>query len=160
MNTRYHRLRLDALIGAAFFLVMLSGLIPMGWTSHPWEALHRLSSAILLLGVLVHVLQHRKWIRQVLHLRPKPVNVRRHLWIGGTLLLLFLLALVSAEGSGRGGLALWLHAASGLAMAALVTVHLIVHRTWIVSTWMLYGNRSSDRHIPVWTGRNPSLFGD
>lgn len=160
MNMRFHRLRLDGLIGTAFILVMLSGLTLLGWSSHGWNALHHLSSAVLLLGVLVHVPQHWKWIQQVLHLGPKPPKVRRHLWIDGTLLLLFLLVLASAEQSDRGGSALLLHAASGLAMAAMVTAHLVVHRTWIVSTWGLYRNRTSDTQIPVWTGRKPSLFGD
>jgi len=165
MNMRMPRFRLAAVIGVAFVLVMASGLMLVWRPGHAWGALHGLSSAALISGVIVHLLLHWQWIKGAVHLRPKPAKVRRNLWLDWGLLLLFLLVLASAPEGAHGAsslnsTALWIHLASGLAMAALVLVHLGLHRTWIASTRALQRNRAADEGVPATPGRRPRLSGE
>jgi uncharacterized membrane protein YedE/YeeE len=162
---RIHRFRFSGLIGVAFILAVVSGLMLLWRPGHAWGLLHELSSATLILGVIVHLLLHWKWIKGVVHLRTKPAKVRRSLWVNWGLLILFLLVLASVPEGGHGAssvnpTALMIHLVIGLAMAALVLVHMGLHRTCIAPSRRLYWNRATEEGVPASPGRKPLLFGE
>ena len=114
MNMRQYRFWLDIAIGAAFLAEVVSGLILwlrnfvgadrffLGLPRQEWGALHRLSSVVLILGVMAHLLINWKWIKSVVHLRSKPTKVRRNVWVDWGLLILFLLALATGTNGPQG----------------------------------------------------------
>ena len=147
MNSAKGRFGVDAGLAAALLVAVSSGLVlgmgtPAGadgaLRSHPthvWGALHGLSSAFLLLGTLVHLAMHRRWIAGAI----RSVKVRGIPWIEGGLLVLFLGVLATAPEGAHGAsspqnsLVFLLHGAGALALSGLVLAHLAVHRAWIAS---------------------------
>ena len=151
MNSAKWRFGVDAGMGAALLVAVSSGLVlgmgtPAGadaalrsHSTHVWGALHGLSSAVLLLGTLVHLAIHRRWIAGAV----RSMKVRGIPWIEGGLLVLFLGVLATAPEGAHGASSpqdspvFLLHWAGALALAGLALAHLAGHRAWIASVLRL-----------------------
>ena len=174
MKMRQYRFWLDVAIGVAFLAEVASSLILwlrnfaganlflLGLSRQEWGALHRLSSVVLILGVIAHLLIHWKWIKGVVHLRAKPIKVRRHVWIDWGLMILFLLALATGTNGPQGlsvSLTLAIHLIAGMTMMGVILAHFWFHWSWITSTVVLFRKKHSDELISATaeTSLSPSI---
>jgi fucose 4-O-acetylase-like acetyltransferase len=153
-----------AITGLLLWLVIPGGrgsgnLIFLGLTRHTWVDLHNWAGLAMLIGAVVHLILHWKWLICVAERFFKKLarQARLNFSLDSLLFVAFFLVslsglvswLILPSGGYRGGrnpfynatlLGLsrhdWnnLHLWAGLAMIAILTVHLALHWRWIVCT--------------------------
>ena len=161
MNKTKHNFWLDVTILVAFLISATTGLllwlvIPrqvgvvcLGFPRSVWEAFHLCSGMVSLAGVVMHIIWHWNWLKA---LRRRPLGemsekLRANRIIDRIMWITFIAANVSgalawAMHFGGGVYVVTvpdrLHAAVGIALTILVTVHLALHWKWIASTTRRY----------------------
>ena len=97
----------------------------------PWTHMHAAAGFFMTAGSLVHIWQHRSWIRGVLGGRVKGRAAIR-LAMNGAVTVLMVLACLSGDGAMESRGIDWFHAVVGsLALLGLM-VHSVRHARWMV----------------------------
>lgn len=138
-----------------------------GLARHRWVRVHAGFGMVTLIGAVVHIALHWKWIKAVSRRSSKDLakRVRLNWTLDKLLFVAFILANVSgfaAQSMSKRGVRAtlsqaWsqLHLWTGLAMTVITVVHLSLHWKWIVSAVQRYvkadiGNRQQRREqIPA-----------
>lgn len=132
MSTTHLNFWLDASIGVAFALAVVSG--PMARPVHGEIEFHAFTSIGMVIGVAVHLLLHRKWIAAATRPGQKPGSLTVNLWLntllGTSCALAFITGLSGHRGFGNG----LLHVAAAISMTIILLVHLKRHWKWIMIT--------------------------
>jgi hypothetical protein len=139
MNTTKLNLCVDALIGVAFVLTLTSGLTTQ--PVHGKMEFHILIGSIMMIGVAVHLILHRKWIAAAIRPGKKPAALTVNIWLNVLLGASGALTFVSGLGGHRVPGNDPFHAAAAVSMTIILLVHLARHRKWIVTAARRYGTR-------------------
>ena len=161
MNKTKRNFWLDEAILIAFLITAITGfvlwrVIPhesgiaiLGLSRSVWITFHISSGIVSLAGVVLHVAWHWNWLKS---LRGRPLSgmsekLRTNRIVNRIMWITYIAASVSgalawAMHFGNGSYVVTvpdrLHMVVGLAWIFLVTVHLALHRKWIVSTTQRY----------------------
>jgi hypothetical protein len=150
---------LDTLLAITFVLTFMSGLMIwimdtlglsapfLGATLHGWRHIHALTATLMIIGVIVHLLWHWKWVKAACRPGVKPQQVKINRMLDGLLLVTFSLVMLSglsshAEGHAAGtGLAPVnsvqvdpFHLLTGVGLLLIVLIHQGLHWKWIMAT--------------------------
>lgn len=139
MSTKLN-FRIDLIIGAAFVLVLMSGLAAQ--PRHGAMEFHIFASLGLSLGIIIHLSLHRTWMAAASRSSEKSGRMKRGLWLNRLLALSWLWALLSGlygHLDPHDGAAI--HVLAAASMAIILLVHLLRHGKWITSAAQRYGMR-------------------
>lgn len=127
---------LDAIIGIAFALALISGL--MEQPVHGRMEFHHFASFGLSIGIVIHLVLHRKWIAAS-RSSEKSGQLKLSLWLNRLLALSWLWALISGLHSHRDlSSDASTHAWAAASMTGILLVHLARHWKWVVVTMRRY----------------------
>lgn len=137
MNTTKLNFWFDALIGVAFTLALMSGL-----TARPVHGkieFHIFVSIAMLVGVVAHLILHRKWIAAALRSGEKPGQLTINIWLNVLLGVTYVLTLISGL---HGHLDPFngdpTHVLAAVSMTSILLIHLARHWKWVVTTAKRY----------------------
>jgi hypothetical protein len=145
MSTSKLNFWLDGIIGVAFVLAMVSGL--MARPVHGKIEFHIFTSVVMVVGVAVHLLLHRKWIAAALRPGQKPGSLTINTWLNVLLGVSCALTLISGLGGHRAFGNDPLHVSAAISMTIILLVHLAYHWRWVVTTARRYGVKHGHDHL-------------
>ncbi len=129
---------IDISIGIAFGLTLTSGL--MAHSVQGRMEFHTFAGMFMSIGIVVHLMLHRKWMAAASRSSEKSSQLKLNLWLNRLLGLSWLWALLSgwhshldfSTGSPT-------HALAAVIMLCILLVHLARHWKWITTTARRYG---------------------
>ncbi len=131
MNTTKLNFWVDSVIGIAFVLSLSSGF--MASPVHGQMEFHVFVSLSMMLGAVVHLVLHRKWITAAIRPGKTPPALTINFWLnvllGMSLVATFITGLGGHHALGRNPL----HALAALSICLILIVHLLRHWKWITN---------------------------
>lgn len=159
MSTGKRNFWLDVVLAVAFAGAIVSGLTMwlidaiepvapfLERALHTWRHIHGLTVTLLVIGVIIHLLWHWKWVKAAFRPGAKPQQVKINRLFDVLLFITFILVILSGVGShGEGHAAAAMlvrvnsvrvdpfHVLMGIGMLLIVLVHQVMHWKWIVTT--------------------------
>lgn len=132
MNTTKLNFWLDALIGLAFMLALLSGLTAQSIQGK--MAFHLFISLGLSIGIVIHLMLHRKWLATVSRPSEKSGQLKLSLWLNRLLAVTWLWTLLSGlHGHLDPSNGAPTHALAAASMTGILLIHLARHWKWVVT---------------------------
>ncbi len=159
MSTGRRNFWLDVVLAILFVVAIDSGLamwmidvagpaIPfLGRTLHIWQHIHGLTVMFMVIGVIVHLLWHWKWVKAAFRPGLKPQQVKINRMLDVLLFISFNLVMLSglsSHGEGHAAAAAQaqvnsvrvdpFHLLTGIGLLLIVLVHQALHWKWIMAT--------------------------
>jgi hypothetical protein len=137
MNTTKLNFWIDVIIGVAFMLALLSGRTAQ--SIHGKMAFHLFISLGLSIGIVIHLILHRKWMAAAGRSSEKSGQLKLNLWLNRLLAVTWLWTLLSGlhghldpiNGAPT-------HALAAASMTGILLVHLARHWKWVVTATKRY----------------------
>jgi hypothetical protein len=128
---------LDVIIGVAFALALLSGLA--AWPVHGKMEFHVFASISMSIGIVIHLVLHRKWMAAASRSSEKSGQLKTSLWLNRLLVISWLWVLLSGLHSHFDPLSgAPTHTWAAASMTGILLVHLARHWKWVVVTAKRY----------------------
>ncbi len=142
MNATKLNFWLDVFLGVAFMLALLSGL--MAQPVHEKMEFHFFAGISVSIGVVTHLVLHRKWIATAVRPGKKTGQLTVNAWLNQLLGVTYLLTPISGLYGHRNPFDIDpLHVAAATSMTIILLVHLARHRKWIVTMARRYQRSSA-----------------
>jgi hypothetical protein len=141
MNTTKLNFWLDVIIGIAFTLALLSGLTTQAGRGA--SEFHIFAGLSLSIGVVTHLVLHRKWLAAASRSSEKSGQMKLSLWLNRLLGLSWLWALLSGlHGHLNSFNGAPTHVLAAASMTSILLIHLARHWKWVVMTAKRYLGQS------------------
>ena len=135
--------------GLAMGVIDLAGPVApfLGITLHLWQHIHGITVIGMVIGVIIHLLWHWKWVKAAFRPGLKPQQVKINRLLDVLLLVTFSLAILSglhSHGESHAAAAALtqinsvrvdpFHLLTGIGLLLIVLAHQVLHWQWIMAT--------------------------